>query len=161
MAWDTFTRRRHAAAGDANWAVFEARMIDLMPLALQVTEDAVALYGDDIRFGFSLAEFVPYSTDKGMRRFDTISGARGRPVDEIDADYSPLHLEDSFADDEKKILATPAHEGEQSQKPSKPTNLGGLFCWGQLPPAGGLFANSYSTHPHRFQVAELADPLPG
>ena len=34
MAWGTFTCRRHIAADDANWDVFEARMNELMPLAL-------------------------------------------------------------------------------------------------------------------------------
>ena len=48
---------------------------------------------------------MQYSTDKGMRRFGTISSARGRPVEEIDLDYSPLQLEDMFADEDQKALA--------------------------------------------------------
>ena len=40
-----------------------------------------------------------------MRRFGTISSARGRPVAEIDLDYSPLQLEDTFADEDEKVLA--------------------------------------------------------
>ena len=35
MAWGTFTCRRHVAADDTNWAVFEARMGELIPLALR------------------------------------------------------------------------------------------------------------------------------
>src|SRR5271163_3527442 len=31
MAWGTFTCRRHVAADDANWGVFESRMNELMP----------------------------------------------------------------------------------------------------------------------------------
>ena len=105
MAWGTFTCRRHVAADDANWTVFEATMNELIPLALGVTEDGFALYGDDVPFDLSKEEFLQYSTDKGMRRFGTISSARGRPLHEIDLDYSPLHLEDTFADEDQKALA--------------------------------------------------------
>ena len=52
MAWGTFTCRRHVAADDANWAVFEARMNELIPLALQNTDDAFALY-DEVPFGLT------------------------------------------------------------------------------------------------------------
>lgn len=50
-------------------------------------------------------DFLQYSTDKGMRRFGTISNARGRPVAEIDVDYSPAQLEDTFADEDRRTLA--------------------------------------------------------
>ncbi|KAA8961787.1 R2-like ligand-binding oxidase [Mycobacterium sp.] len=106
MAWGTFTCRRHVAADDANWAVFESRMNELIPLALKVTEEGFALYGDDIPFGLSSDEFMAYASDKGMRRFGTISSARGRPVGEIDLDYSPLQLEDEFADEDARALAS-------------------------------------------------------
>ncbi len=108
MAWGTFTCRRHVAADDANWTVFETRMNELIPLALQLTEDGFTLYGDDMPFGLSTDEFLQYSTDKGMRRFGTISSARGRPLEEIDVDYSPLQLEDTFADEDERTLAASA-----------------------------------------------------
>jgi ribonucleoside-diphosphate reductase beta chain len=104
MAWGTFTCRRHVAADDANWTVFETRMNELLPLALQATEQGFALY-DPMPFGMQLDEFMQYSADKGMRRFGTISSARGRPVGEIDLDYSPVQLEDTFADEDEKTLA--------------------------------------------------------
>jgi ribonucleoside-diphosphate reductase beta chain len=104
MAWGTFTCRRHVAADDANWTVFESRMNELIPLALQATEQAFALY-DPMPFNLTVDEFVQYSSDKGMRRFGTISSARGRPVEEIDLDYSPVQLEDTFADEDEKALA--------------------------------------------------------
>ena len=107
MAWGTFTCRRHVAADDANWAVFEARMSELIPLALHNTEDAFALY-DEIPFDLTMDEFTAYATDKGMRRLGTIGSARGRPLAEIDVDYSPLQLEDTFADEDKKTLAASA-----------------------------------------------------
>ena len=107
MAWGTFTCRRHVAADDANWNVFETRMKELIPLALQNTEDAFALY-DEIPFDLTMDEFQEYAADKGMRRFGTISSARGRPVEEIDLDYSPLQLEDTFANEDKQALAASA-----------------------------------------------------
>src|SRR5271163_2957466 len=109
MAWGTFTCRRHVAADDANWTVFESRMNELLPLALRLTEEGFAIYGDHMPFGISPDEMVQYSSDKGMRRFGTIASARGRPVGEIDLDYSPLQLEDTFAEEDQKVLAvTPA-----------------------------------------------------
>ena len=104
MAWGTFTCRRHVAADDSNWTVFETRMNELIPLALQATEQGFALY-DPMPFGMCLDEFMQYSADKGMRRFGTISSARGRLVGEIDVDYSPVQLEDTFADEDEKVLA--------------------------------------------------------
>ena len=104
MAWGTFTCRRHVAADDSNWAVFEERMNQLIPMALQNTDDSYALY-DEIPFGLEKDEMQQYAADKGMRRFGTISSARGRPLEEIDVDYSPLQLEDTFADEDAKALA--------------------------------------------------------
>ncbi|ORW33670.1 ribonucleotide-diphosphate reductase subunit beta [Mycobacterium paraense] len=105
MAWGTFTCRRHVAADDANWAVFEARMNELIPLALGLTEEAFALYGDRMPFGLNVDEFLKYSSDKGLRRFGAISSARGRPIGDIDVDYSPLRLEDAFANEDQRALA--------------------------------------------------------
>ncbi|MCT7661158.1 R2-like ligand-binding oxidase [Mycobacterium deserti] len=106
MAWGTFTCRRHVAADDANWAVFETRMNELIPLVLANNDDTFALYPDGAPFDFDQDEFAQYATDKGMRRFGTIGSARGRPLSEIDVDYSPLHLEDTFADEDRHALAT-------------------------------------------------------
>jgi ribonucleoside-diphosphate reductase beta chain len=107
MAWGTFTCRRHVAADDANWTVFETRMNELIPLALSNTEEAFALY-DEVPFDLTMDEFMQYATDKGMRRLGTINSARGRPVGEIDLDYSPLQLEDAFAAEDQRALATSA-----------------------------------------------------
>src|SRR6195952_801274 len=104
MAWGTFTCRRHVAADDRNWEVFETRMNELMPLGLRLIEEGLALY-DPMPFGLSVDEFMKYAADKGMRRFGTISSARGRPLAEIDLDYSPVQLENTFADEDAKILA--------------------------------------------------------
>jgi ribonucleoside-diphosphate reductase beta chain len=107
MAWGTFTCRRHVAADDANWAVFETRMNELIPLAIQLSHQALSLY-DPVPFDINPDEMLQYSTDKGMRRLGTISSARGRPVAEIDLDYSPLQMEDTFADEDQRALAASA-----------------------------------------------------
>jgi ribonucleoside-diphosphate reductase beta chain len=104
MAWGTFTCRRHVAADDANWDVFETRMNELMPLGLRLIEEGFALY-DPMPFDISTDEFMEYAADKGRRRLGTISSARGRPVGEIDLDYSPVQLEDTFADEDRRALA--------------------------------------------------------
>ena len=104
MAWGTFTCRRHVAADDANWAVFESRMNELIPLLVSFTGEGNAIYGDDVPFGIGPEELLNYSMDKGMRRFGTIGSARGRPVAEIDLDYSPVQLEDTFADEDRQLL---------------------------------------------------------
>ncbi|GFG63704.1 R2-like ligand binding oxidase [Mycobacterium kubicae] len=108
MAWGTFTCRRHVAVDDANWAVFESRMNELIPLGLRGTDENFALYGDPMPFDLSLDDFQKYAADKASRRFGTISSARGRPLQEIDLDYSPLQLEDAFADEDQKALAASA-----------------------------------------------------
>ena len=107
MAWGPFTCRRHVAADDANWAVFETRMNELIPLALRNTEDGFDLY-DEVPFGLMKDDLQQYAADKGMRRFGTISSARGRALAEIDVDYSPLQLEDTFADEDRQYLVASA-----------------------------------------------------
>ena len=41
-----------------------------------------------------------YAADKLSRRLESIQGARGRDVVEIDEDYSPMELEDRFGDED-------------------------------------------------------------
>jgi ribonucleoside-diphosphate reductase beta chain len=108
MAWGTFTCRRHVAADDANWTVFETRMNELLPLLVSYNAEGDEIYGADVPFGLSSDEILQYSMDKGTRRFGTISSARGRPVGEIDLDYSPVQLEETFADEDRKVLAASA-----------------------------------------------------
>ena len=64
MAWGTFTCRRHVAADDANWDVFETRMNELMPLALRLIEEGFALY-DPMPFDLSVDEFMQYASRQG------------------------------------------------------------------------------------------------
>jgi ribonucleoside-diphosphate reductase beta chain len=105
MAWGTFTCRRHVAADASNWDAFETQMNELFIPGVQVIEELFAPYGDDTPFGLSVDEFTEYATDKGNRRLGTIESARGRPVGEIDLDYTPLELEDQFHDEDQRDMA--------------------------------------------------------
>jgi ribonucleoside-diphosphate reductase beta chain len=108
MAWGTFTCRRHVAGDDANWAVFESRMMELIPTALQNTLEFFEPFGSQIPFDLTADEFTAYAQDKGMRRIGTIGSARNRPVGEIDVDYAPVELEDAFAAEDAEQLAAAA-----------------------------------------------------
>lgn len=98
----TRTRSGSLAAGGLNWASLPLK---LFAGGNALIEEGFALYGDQPPFDLSKDDFLQYSTDKGMRRFGTISNARGRPVAEIDVDYSPAQLEDTFADEDRRTLA--------------------------------------------------------
>lgn len=111
MAWGTFTCRRHVAADDANWTVVEQRMAELMGPALQLTSEGYDRYeGRPVPFGIDPEEMTKYAADKLSRRLESIQGARGRDVYEIDEDYSPMELEDRFGEEDaeahRRALAT-------------------------------------------------------
>jgi len=76
----TRTRYGLLGAGGLNW--------DSLPLRLLAGGNAKFWDPADIDFSFG-----------------TMSSARGRPVGEIDLDYSPLQLGDDFADEDAKALA--------------------------------------------------------
>jgi len=108
MAWGTFTCRRHVAGNDANWAVFESRMMELIPTAVQNTVEFFEPFGSRVPFDLTVDEFTAYAQEKGMRRMGTIGSARNRPVGEIDLDYAPVELEDAFAAEDAQQLAAAA-----------------------------------------------------
>jgi ribonucleoside-diphosphate reductase beta chain len=107
MAWGTFTCRRHVAADDANWAVFENRMTELVPMAMQSTVEFFAPFaGGRVPFGLVPDEFTAHAQHKGLRRIGTIGSARNRPPAEIDLDYAPMELEETFAAEDAQELST-------------------------------------------------------
>ncbi|MBD0322524.1 MAG: R2-like ligand-binding oxidase [Aldersonia sp.] len=103
MAWGTFTCRRHVAADDRNWDVVQQRMSELLPLALGMI-DWVNNQFDANPFGMDDQEFVDYAADRAQRRLSAIESARGRPVEEIDVDYSPEALEERFGQEDAALL---------------------------------------------------------
>jgi ribonucleoside-diphosphate reductase beta chain len=96
MAWGTFTCRRHVAADDSNWDVVESTMAEMLPHAIDTVQYFFSQF-EVVPFGLELDEFVNYATTKNQRRLGAIESARGRPVEEIDYDFAPIHLEDELA----------------------------------------------------------------
>ncbi|WP_416062321.1 R2-like ligand-binding oxidase [Rhodococcus indonesiensis] len=105
MAWGTFTCRRHVAADDSNWDVVQQRMGELLPLALGMIQWVNDQF-EEQPFGLDPDEFVSYAADRAQRRLGTIESARGRPVEEIDLDYSPEVLEDKFGAEDAAELTS-------------------------------------------------------
>ncbi|MYR07197.1 R2-like ligand-binding oxidase [Gordonia sp. SID5947] len=103
MAWGTFTCRRHVAADDSLWDVVTARMEELMPLALGMINWVNEQF-EVQPFGLDNSEFIAYAADRGQRRLSAIESARGRPVAEIDLDYSPETLEEQFGEEDINAL---------------------------------------------------------
>ncbi|BAH55905.1 MULTISPECIES: R2-like ligand-binding oxidase [Rhodococcus] len=104
MAWGTFTCRRHVAADDRNWDVVDERMQELLEPALQLIVRIFDTF-DEIPFGITIDEMTDYGMDKLNRRLESIESARGRPLEEIDEDYSPMQLEDKFAAEDELQLS--------------------------------------------------------
>ncbi|WP_333619462.1 R2-like ligand-binding oxidase [Dietzia sp.] len=104
MAWGTFTCRRHVAADDSLWDVVSEQMGELLPLILGSIEwdndkfETPPFSGED-------HDFAGYAADRAHRRLGAIESARGRPVEEIDLDYSAAALEDTFGEEDAAALA--------------------------------------------------------
>ncbi|MBA0127781.1 R2-like ligand-binding oxidase [Haloechinothrix sp. YIM 98757] len=107
MAWGTFTCRRLVAADDSNWKLVEDTMAELTPHALTQIQWALDQMNPDA-VHIDPEELVNYATDRAGRRLGAISSARGRPVSEIDVDYSPEYLEDQFGSEDEAALARAA-----------------------------------------------------
>jgi ribonucleoside-diphosphate reductase beta chain len=104
MAWGTFTCRRHVAADERNWEVVQQRMIELMPHALGMIEWVNNQF-EEPPFGIDRGEYVQYAAERAQRRLGAIESARGMPVRQIDLDYSPEQLEETFGEEDAKAFA--------------------------------------------------------
>jgi ribonucleoside-diphosphate reductase beta chain len=112
MAWGTFTCRRHVAADDANWTAVEQQMGALMQPTIELTDEIYGRFdGREVPFGIDSDEMRQYATDKLSRRLESIQGARGRPPQEIDEDYSPMELEDRFGEEDAAVQRQAALAG--------------------------------------------------
>ncbi|WP_007024951.1 R2-like ligand-binding oxidase [Saccharomonospora iraqiensis] len=107
MAWGTFTCRRHVAADDSLWEVVQQRMGELLPHALGMIEWVNEQF-DEQPFDVDNQEFVQYAADRAQRRLGAIESARGADVAEIDLDYSPEQLEETFNREDEKAFAEAA-----------------------------------------------------
>jgi ribonucleoside-diphosphate reductase beta chain len=95
MAWGTFTCRRHVAADDKNWDIVQQRMVELLPSALSAIQWVYEQF-DTMPFDMKAEEFIAYAAERAQRRLGAIESARGVPVEQIDLDYSPETLEETF-----------------------------------------------------------------
>nr|WP_197078120.1 R2-like ligand-binding oxidase [Gordonia sihwensis] len=103
MAWGTFTCRRHVAADDSLWQVVTDRFGELIPLAMGMIAWVDDQF-DEPPFGIDNDDFLEYAADRAQRRLHAIESARGRNVEDIDVDYSPVTLEETFnAEDEASL----------------------------------------------------------
>ena len=94
MAWGTFTCRRHIAADPALYDVVEETMGELMPHALS----AIAFLDQyDQPLGLDITEFVTYAATRAQRRMAAIAAAKGADAAVVEADQSPVTLEDELA----------------------------------------------------------------
>lgn len=113
MAWGTFTCRRHVAADEKNWQVIEDTLAELTPHAVTQIQWAMD-HLDQKAVLLDADELVAYATDRAGRRLGAIASARGRPVQEIDLDYSPERLEDQFGAEDEAALARAEEEGNRT-----------------------------------------------
>jgi ribonucleoside-diphosphate reductase beta chain len=104
MAWGTFTCRRHVAADERNWDVVQERMNELLPHALGMIQWVNDQF-DEPPFGIDREEFITYAAERAQRRLGAIESARGMPVQQIDLDYSPEQLEETFGEEDAKSLS--------------------------------------------------------
>lgn len=106
MAWGTFTCRRHVAADDSDWSVVEDQMGRLMKAAMALTSEIYGRFPDRrIPFGVDQQQMHQYVVEKLGRRLESIAGARGRPPQDIDEDYSPMELEERFGEEDAQAHA--------------------------------------------------------
>lgn len=103
MAWGTFTCRRHVAADDSLWQVVTDRMTELLPMVLGMIGWVDEQF-DGSPFGLDMNAFAGYAADRAQRRLGAIESARGRPVADIDVDYSPEALEERFGEEDARSL---------------------------------------------------------
>lgn len=103
MAWGTFTCRRHVAADDSMWDVVQQRMMELLPSALSTIQWVYEQF-EVMPFDMDPQEFITYAASRAQRRLGAIESARGVPVDQIDLDYSPEVLEETFGEEDAALL---------------------------------------------------------
>lgn len=105
MAWGTFTCRRHIAADDSLWDAVQQRMGELLPHALGMIQWVQDQFEEPRPFDNDPQEFISYAADRAQRRLGAIESARGVPVEQIDLDYSPEQLEETFGEEDAKAFA--------------------------------------------------------
>ncbi len=88
IAYGVYLLSRLVAADHDLWAVVEARMNELLPLALAFLEESYEGYEelDELPFGIGPDTVAEWATANFAKRFARIERARGRTVAEIEAE---------------------------------------------------------------------------
>ncbi|MFE6610928.1 R2-like ligand-binding oxidase [Amycolatopsis sp. NPDC057786] len=115
VAWGTFTCRRHVAADDDNWTIVTLRTQELLPLATALITDMLTPVESGTPFGINTEALTTRVLARATRRLRSIAQARGRRVEEIDRDHSPMRVED------ENVTARPGGDTvSQTVAPIKP-----------------------------------------
>ncbi len=85
----------------------QQRMGELLPHALSMIQWVQDQF-EEVPFDNDLEEIIQYAADRAQRRLGAIESARGMPMEQIDLDYSPEHLEDTFGKEDAKAIAEAA-----------------------------------------------------
>lgn len=83
IAYGVFLLARLIAADDALWGLIEARMNELVLLAIGVIDDAFQCY-EVMPFGLQPDDFMSYAMGQFQRRIEHIERARGRSLAEVE-----------------------------------------------------------------------------
>ena len=84
IAYGMYLLARLIAADPGLWPGVEARMNELLPLALGVVEESLSPYPEP-PFGLAPQAFVEYATSQFARRFARLERARTQTLDELES----------------------------------------------------------------------------
>lgn len=85
LAYGVFLLSRLVAADPAIWSSIEARMAELLPLALGVVQESDTLLAPEIPrpFGLRVEDYMDYAMSQFSKRLDRISRARGQTLEQL------------------------------------------------------------------------------
>ena len=86
IAYGVYLLSRLVGADPQLWDVVDARMQELLPLALAFVEESFEDYDDNVSpFGITLDQVVGWATSQFQKRYSRIERSRGKPLAELDA----------------------------------------------------------------------------
>jgi ribonucleoside-diphosphate reductase beta chain len=87
IAYGVYLLSRLVAAERDVWEVVQARMEELLPVALAFVEESFGPYPDqETPFGITLDQVVGWATSQFQKRYDRIERARGKALDVLEAE---------------------------------------------------------------------------
>jgi ribonucleoside-diphosphate reductase beta chain len=89
IAYGVYLLSRLVAQDPAIWDVIETRMNELFPLTTALVNEGFEDDVDETPFGVKQEEILEYATGQFGKRYDRIARARGRTLEELDADPEP------------------------------------------------------------------------